>query len=104
MAAVVFKFDDRDYGLDENQAKYLVEQLLRRLGPIPEPVVRLIDRLEEEIRKNPDREPSRDVIFDDDQKPGLLHTMRTRPTGEQPAWDALLKRVEQDVIDAQGHV
>jgi hypothetical protein len=104
VAAVVFKFPDRRYGLDENQAKYLVSQLLRRIPPIPEPIVRLIDRLEEEIRKEPNLEPSRDIILDDDEKPGLLHTLRTRPTGEQPAWNALLKRVEQDVIEAQGHV
>jgi hypothetical protein len=104
MAAVVFKFDDRDYGLNQNQAEYLVSQLLRRIPPIPEPIVRLIDRLEEEIRRDPDREPSHDIILDDDQKPGLLNTLSTRRTGEEPSWDALLKRVERDVIEMQGHV
>lgn len=101
MAAVVFKFPDRGYGLDQEQAWFLVEQLNLRFT-IPKPVVRLIERLQEEAGKNPDVDPSKDIVLDDDQKPRLLDTLRkTRPDGDQPAWDALLKRVEQDVIEAQ---
>jgi hypothetical protein len=106
MAFAVFKFrDDRNYGLTEEQVWYLVEQLHRRLT-IPKPIARLIERLQEEARKDPDREEKcEDIVLDDDQKPGLLDTLRkARPDGDQPAWDALLKRVEQDVIEAQGHI
>ena len=104
MAAVVFKFPDRGYSLDEERAWYLVEHLRRRMV-FPEPIVRLIERLQEEARKNPDLDPSEDIVLDDDQKSGLLDTLReARPDGDQPAWDAFRERLERDIIEAKGHI
>jgi len=104
VAAVVFKFPDRGYSLDEERAWYLVEHLRRRMV-FPEPIVRLIERLQEEARKNPGLDPSEDIVLDDDQKSGLLDTLRkARRDGDQPAWDALRARLERDIIEAKGHI
>ena len=71
----------------------------------PEPIVRLIERLQEDARKNPGLDPSEDIVLDDDQKSGLLDTLRkARRDGDQPAWDALRARLERDIIEAKGHI